>query len=99
MDPTLPGIQSPCIDVCRLDHGYAYCIGCLRTIEEIKRWSRMTDADKHAVLAALPARRAALGNTGELRLHETPPPPILGTDTRDGAGSDRASTRPGDPDA
>jgi len=51
------GPRSPCIDVCRLDRGYVYCIGCLRTITEIKRWSSMTAAEKHAVIDALPARR------------------------------------------
>jgi uncharacterized protein len=52
---------SPCIDVCRLDRGYAYCIGCHRTIDEIKRWSAMTAAEQRAVLDALPTRRAACG--------------------------------------
>ena len=63
MEPISPDPYSPCIDVCRLDRGYAYCIGCLRTIEEIKRWSSMTDAEKLTVLDVLPARRTALGET------------------------------------
>jgi uncharacterized protein len=49
---------SPCTDVCRLDAGYAYCIGCHRTIDEITRWTAMTSAEKRAVLDQLPARRA-----------------------------------------
>jgi len=66
-DTSTGGPPSPCIDVCRLDRGYAYCIGCLRTIEEITRWSRMTDAEKRTVLADLPTRRELLGNPGERR--------------------------------
>jgi predicted Fe-S protein YdhL (DUF1289 family) len=33
------------------------CEGCLRTLDEIAGWSAMSDADKRAVLAQLPARR------------------------------------------
>ena len=58
-DATRDDPASPCIDVCRLDKGYAYCIGCQRTIEEITRWSAMSPTEKRTVLAALPARRAA----------------------------------------
>lgn len=34
------------------------CTGCLRTLDEIARWSAMSDAERRAVIAALPARRA-----------------------------------------
>ena len=60
-EPNPDDPPSPCIDVCRLDRSYAYCIGCHRTIDEIKRWSAMTAAEKRALLDALPARRAACG--------------------------------------
>jgi len=56
-DTNTSGPPSPCVDVCRLDRSYAYCIGCLRTMDEIRRWSCMTDAEKRMVLDALPARR------------------------------------------
>ena len=59
MDPNLDEVPSPCIDVCRLDKGYAYCIGCFRTIDEIKRWSAMNATERQALVALLPARRAA----------------------------------------
>jgi len=35
------------------------CEGCLRTIDEIACWSVYDDQTRRAVLAALPARRAA----------------------------------------
>jgi len=40
---TLP--LSPCTGVCRLDTR-GFCMGCLRTGDEIARWTRMTDAEK-----------------------------------------------------
>jgi len=33
------------------------CEGCSRTLDEIAAWSAMSDAEKRAVLAQLPARR------------------------------------------
>jgi predicted Fe-S protein YdhL (DUF1289 family) len=36
------------------------CIGCCRTLEEIGRWSGMSEAERNAVISGLPARRKAL---------------------------------------
>lgn len=47
---------SPCIKLCRIDHDAKYCAGCKRTIGEITRWTRMSIAQRKAVLAALPNR-------------------------------------------
>jgi len=52
------GVASPCISVCVLDPATGICTGCHRTLDEIAAWSVLDDADKRAVLAALPARRA-----------------------------------------
>ena len=52
-------VKSPCVEVCQLDAGLGTCVGCLRTLDEIARWSGMDDAERKAVLAALPARRVA----------------------------------------
>jgi uncharacterized protein len=49
---------SPCTGVCRLDDR-GYCVGCLRTGEEIGRWRSMSDAERsHVMQTILPARRA-----------------------------------------
>ena len=40
---------SPCISVCQMDAQTGWCIGCLRSIEEIGAWSNNTDQDKRAV--------------------------------------------------
>ena len=47
--------------------GAGVCIGCFRTLDEIAEWSRLDDAGKRAVLAALPARRAALGFVDDVK--------------------------------
>jgi uncharacterized protein len=48
--------DSPCVNSCKLDD-CGICLGCLRSVEEIARWSRMTDHEKTSVNAALRARR------------------------------------------
>lgn len=43
---TLP--VSPCINVCRLSEGGAFCIGCRRTPAETQAWPSLTDDQKRA---------------------------------------------------
>ena len=52
-------IESPCVKLCTLDAQTGLCIGCGRSIDEIARWTLMSDAERAAVMAALPARLAA----------------------------------------
>ncbi len=54
-------IKSPCIEVCRMDERLGLCLGCLRTLDEISRWSQMSEADKRQVLARVADRRDELG--------------------------------------
>jgi len=54
-------VPSPCISVCEIIPGPGLCAGCFRTLDEIAVWSVLEAGDKRAVLAALPARRAAHG--------------------------------------
>lgn len=49
--------ESPCIGVCRLDPAGRECVGCRRTLDEIARWSRTTEAERREVLKALEQRR------------------------------------------
>ena len=53
-------VESPCVNVCRMDRRTGWCEGCARTLAEIARWSTTDDADRRAILAELPARRATL---------------------------------------
>jgi uncharacterized protein len=43
-------VASPCINVCRMVDDL--CVGCLRTLDEIARWSQASDDDKQAILTA-----------------------------------------------
>ncbi|MBL8308753.1 MAG: DUF1289 domain-containing protein [Rubrivivax sp.] len=52
-----PPVPSPCTNVCRMDAATGWCAGCLRTIDEIVAWSRLSDDAKRAVWAQLPQRR------------------------------------------
>lgn len=49
---------SPCIRQCCLDDADE-CIGCGRTLEEIKAWHGADDGSRAAILQAAEARRAA----------------------------------------
>ena len=61
-------MKSPCIDVCVLDPDSGLCRGCARTLDEIARWSELSDVERERVLAALPERkqrgRKAAGEAG-----------------------------------
>jgi len=41
------------------------CRGCWRTLDEIARWSAMSDAERSDVLARLASRRAAPSSSSE----------------------------------
>ena len=49
---------SPCIGICRLDPQVTHCVGCLRTIDEIRGWPDLSREDRRALLTDLEQRRA-----------------------------------------
>ena len=53
-------IESPCVKVCVVHPEARLCTGCLRSVDEITRWSRMTPEDRRAVIAELPGRAGLL---------------------------------------
>jgi len=53
-------VNSPCIKVCQMDPVRGVCIGCCRTLDEIARWSHMSDEERVAVMEKLAERRAQL---------------------------------------
>jgi len=53
-------VQSPCIRVCVVHPEARLCTGCLRSIDEITRWSRMTNQERAEITEALPARAGQL---------------------------------------
>ncbi|MEX0299714.1 MAG: DUF1289 domain-containing protein [Kordiimonas sp.] len=50
-------VPSPCILVCQLHAASQICMGCLRTRDEIARWSRADNNYKQAVLNELEERK------------------------------------------
>jgi len=50
--------QSPCISLCSLDER-GYCRGCLRSVEEITHWTRLTPREQWNVIHACRVRRSA----------------------------------------
>ena len=54
-------VASPCVSVCVLDPGGSgVCTGCGRSLDEIAAWVDLSNAQRRAVIARLPARLAAL---------------------------------------
>lgn len=65
-------VESPCVKVCVVHPAARLCVGCLRTIDEIAGWGRMTPEARRAVMAELPARAPLIqqrrgGRTGRLQ--------------------------------
>lgn len=54
--------SSPCINLCQIDRPSGLCIGCLRSLNEIGRWSSLSEPDRLAIMASLPARRSRLSS-------------------------------------
>jgi predicted Fe-S protein YdhL (DUF1289 family) len=49
-------VQSPCIKICVIHPEARLCTGCLRSIDEISQWSRISDDARAAIMAELPGR-------------------------------------------
>ena len=52
-------VRSPCISVCRMHAASGWCVGCLRSLDEIAAWGSMPDAERRVVLEHLAQRRVA----------------------------------------
>ncbi|MBT8138463.1 MAG: DUF1289 domain-containing protein [Gammaproteobacteria bacterium] len=53
-------IASPCIGVCVLDENNI-CAGCFRNVEEVAKWSGLSNDEKREVIARSWARARARG--------------------------------------
>lgn len=52
--------QSPCVNICTIHPTEGLCIGCLRTLDEIAAWSKLSLDARRAIMAELPARAPRL---------------------------------------
>ena len=55
-----PPLETPCLNICLLDDEAGLCVGCWRTLDEIARWGSMSEGERRAIMAALPARKERL---------------------------------------
>jgi hypothetical protein len=51
--------MSPCLSICTLDED-SVCMGCLRTLDEIKDWALKSPAAQWALVEELEGRRAVV---------------------------------------
>jgi len=49
-------VESPCVRICVVHPEARICTGCLRSIDEISRWSKLSAEERRAIIAALPDR-------------------------------------------
>ncbi len=56
-------VLSPCVGVCEIDAD-GLCGGCLRTLDEIARWSTMGNDERLHVMDRLLPRREAARDAG-----------------------------------
>ena len=53
-------VQSPCIKICVIHQEARLCTGCLRSIDEITVWSRLSPEARRAIMDELPSRQGQL---------------------------------------
>ena len=80
MKAAAAGVASPCISICQMHAPSGWCVGCLRTLDEIAGWGSLDDPGRRQVLLRLGARRVAW----RARLAALPP----GADAGPQAGPD-----------
>jgi predicted Fe-S protein YdhL (DUF1289 family) len=59
------------VNVCEMDASTGWCAGCLRNIDEIAGWSRLSECVKQEVCDQLPGRRAEWRRMGRPELTDT----------------------------
>lgn len=56
----MDAVRSPCIKVCEMNYLTGLCKGCFRTLEQIGRWSSMSNIEKLNVLKEVELRKKDL---------------------------------------
>ena len=52
--------DSPCVNICIVHPQANICTGCFRTIDEISRWSNMSETERKGIIKELPNRSSEL---------------------------------------
>ena len=66
-------IESPCVKICVIHPESRLCTGCLRSIDEITAWSKMTPEARRTVMDMLPERKSQLTRRRGGRAGRVPP--------------------------
>lgn len=61
------GVESPCINVCKMDAQSGLCQGCFRSLDEIAAWSGASETERQRIVVAA-HRRAAFASAGAFEL-------------------------------
>lgn len=59
-------LPSPCVRQCRIDPASGWCVGCLRTLDEITLWRDSSEAQRQIIWQRLAERRQTLVLTSGL---------------------------------
>jgi uncharacterized protein len=58
--PNIGAVPSPCVLVCRIEDGE--CVGCHRTVDEIRDWIIMSEYEQKKLLHELKWRKDNVGS-------------------------------------
>jgi predicted Fe-S protein YdhL (DUF1289 family) len=60
MEATRQPIATPCVRLCIVDGESGLCLGCQRTLGEVAAWTGLSEGERAAIMAELPARRSRI---------------------------------------
>jgi len=60
-EPVMAAIETPCIQICKIDAASGLCIGCRRSLNEIAAWGSLPPDRRREIMAALSTRRLTTG--------------------------------------
>jgi predicted Fe-S protein YdhL (DUF1289 family) len=58
-----PAPKSPCVSFCQISSQTGYCLGCYRSLREIRDWEISSDTEKEIILENVEKRKNALPTT------------------------------------
>lgn len=53
-------VESPCVKICVIHPETRLCTGCLRSIDEIGAWGRMSPEARRLIMSELPGRQGQI---------------------------------------
>ncbi len=56
----MTNIETPCVKICTLDPKSGLCLGCGRNVDEIAGWTRLSGAERAAIMNVLRDRLEGL---------------------------------------